>query len=136
MPAPLWLDLRHRFQLCIEEGLSGREATRRLRISAATGALLARKVREGESLVPATSGRPPGTGKLGAFWTFLIELVTQDPDITLHEMRDALAEAEDVRVHHSAIARTLARLGFSYKKSRPLSADLPCRSPVGPWDRG
>lgn len=136
MPAPLSLDLRHRFQLCIEEGLSGREAARRLRISAATGARLARKVRQGESLVPAKSGRPPGTGKLGAFRAFLTELVIQDLDITLYELRDALAEAEDVRVHHSAIARTLARLGFSYKKSRWSrmsggEATLPGPAPTG-----
>ncbi len=118
MPAPLSLDLRRRFQFYIEEGLSGREAARRLRISAATGARLARKVRRGESLAPAKCGRPPGAGKLGAFRDFLVELVSQDPDITLFELRDALAAAEGVRVHHSAIARALARLGFSYKKSR------------------
>ncbi len=117
MPAPLSLDLRHRFQLCIEEGLSGREAARRLRISAATGSRLARKVRSGGSLAPAKCGRPQGSGKLGAFREFLLELVAQDPDITLFELRDALAEAEGVRVHHSAITRSLARLGFSYKKS-------------------
>ncbi len=118
MPAPLSLDLRRRFRLCIEDGLSGREAARRLHISAATGARLARKVRSGESLVPAKCGRPPGAGKLGAFRDFLMEMVTQDPDITLFELRDALATAEDVRVHHSAIARALARLGFSFKKNR------------------
>jgi len=118
MPAPLSLDLRRRFQLCIEEGLSGRQAARRLHISAATGARLARKVRGGESLVPAKCGRPPGAGKLGAFRDFLVELVSQDPDITLFELRDALVEAEGVHVHHSAIARALNRLGFSYKKSR------------------
>lgn len=118
MPAPLSLDLRRRFRFWIEEGLSGREAARRLRISAATGARLAQKVRCGQSLVPAKCGRPVGSGKLGAFQGFLVELVTQDPDITLCELRDALAEAEGVAVHHSAIARALARLGFSYKKNR------------------
>jgi transposase len=117
MPAPLSLDLRRRFQLCIEEGLSGREAARRLRISAATGGRLAQKVRRGESLAPAKCGRPPGLGKIGAFRAFLVELVTQDPDITLHELRDALTEAEGVKVHHSAIGRALASLGFSYKKN-------------------
>ena len=41
MPAPLSLDVRHRFQRLIEEeGLSGREAARRLLISAATGVRL------------------------------------------------------------------------------------------------
>jgi transposase len=32
-------------------------------------------------------------------------------------LRDALAEAEGVRVHHSSIANLLSRLGFTYKKS-------------------
>jgi transposase len=117
MPAPLSLDLRRRFQLCLEEGLSGREAARRLRISAATGSRLAQKVRRGASLAPRKCGRPPGSGKLGPHREFLLELVAQGPDITLFELRDALTEAEGVRVPHSAIARMLARLGFSYKKN-------------------
>ena len=127
MPAPLSLDVRCRFQRLIEEGLSGRAAARRLLISAATGVRLAAKVRRGESLVPMKCGRPPGQGKLTAHRAFLLELVDQDPDITLYELRDALREAEGVRVHHSAIARLLRRLGFTYKKSRwsPPSAVAP-----------
>ncbi len=70
-------------------------------------------------------GRPLGTGKLAAHAGFLQELVTQDPDMTLFELRDALADAEGVTVHHSAIARLLKRLGFTHKKSRwwPPNAD-------------
>lgn len=118
MPAPLSVDIRRRFQRLIEEGLSGRAAARRLLISAATGVRLAAKVRRGESLAPAACGRPAGHGKLAPYEAFLRELVEQDPDITLFELRDALAEAEDVRVHHSAIAKALKRLGFTYKKNR------------------
>lgn len=137
MPAPLSLDLRRRFQLCLEEGLSGREAARRLRISAATGSRLAQKVRGGLSLAAAKCGRPPGSGKLAGFRGFLLDLVAQDPDITLCELRDALLAAEGVRVHHSAIGRALVRLGFSYKKKRwwrtsggaPTS---PAPAPTGP----
>ncbi|MBB3810064.1 hypothetical protein FHS81_002152 [Pseudochelatococcus contaminans] len=33
-------------------------------------------------------------------------------------VRDALADAEGVQVHHSSIGRALERLGFTYKKSR------------------
>ena len=44
--------------------------------------------------------------------------VAQDPDITLYELRDSLAMAEGVQVHHSSIAALLKRLGFSYKKNR------------------
>ncbi|MFG5382865.1 hypothetical protein, partial [Yoonia sp. R2-816] len=46
--------------------------------------------------------RPPGTGKLAAHVGFLEELVAQDPDITLFELRDALTDAEGVVVHHSS----------------------------------
>ena len=69
---------------------------------------------------PAPQGPPHGKGKLAPYQAFLEELVAQDPDITLFELRDALAEAEGVRVHHSSIANLLSRLGFTYKKSRWL----------------
>jgi transposase len=129
MPAPLSLDLHRRFQLCLEEGPSGREAARRLRISAATGSRLAQKVRRGASLAHRKSCRPPGSDKLGPHREFLLELVARDRDITLFELRDALTEAEGVRVHHSAIARMLARLGFSCKKviGRGRTAAHRCR---------
>ena len=66
----------------------------------------------------AQMGRPSGTGRLDAQVGFLLELVSQDPDITLFELRDALADAEGVTVHHSSIARRLKRLGFTQRKSR------------------
>lgn len=127
MPAPLSFDLRRRLQRYVEEGLSGREAARRLMISPATGARLAGKVRRGEGLAPRKCGRPTGWGMLGPHRAFLIELVEQDPDITMPELRDALAEAEGVHVHETSLSRALRRLGFTYKKSRWLrtSDDAP-----------
>jgi len=75
----------------------------------------------------APMGRPPGSGKLAPYAYFFRELVAQDPDITLFELRDALADAEGITVHHSAIASLLKRLGFTHKKSRwwPPSGDAP-----------
>lgn len=118
MPAPLSLDVCRRFQRLIEDGLSGRAAARRLLISAATGVRLAARVRRGGNLAPKACGRRVGHGKLGPYCDFLRELVAQDPDITLFELRDALGEAEGVRVHHSAIAKALKRPGFTCRKSR------------------
>lgn len=118
MPAPLSLDLRRRFQHYIEDGLSAREAARRLMISPATGARLAGRVRRSEPLVPRKCGRPPGWGKLGPHRLFLLELVEQDPDITMRELQAALAEAEGIRVHESSLSRALRRLGFTFKKNR------------------
>jgi transposase len=72
-------------------------------------------------------GVPPGKGKLAPYRAFFEELVAQDPDITLFELRDALMAAEDVQVHHSSIAALLSRLGFTFKKNRwwPPSAAAP-----------
>ena len=106
MSAPLSLDLRDRFRKLIEAGMSGREAARQLLVSPATASRLARKIRSGASLRPAQTGGPVGTGKLAPYHDFLRELVKQDPDITLCELRDALFMAEGVRVHHTSISKT------------------------------
>jgi len=116
--APLPSALLTRFQRYIEEGLSGRAAALRLKLSPATGARWARQVRTKGHADPVPQGPPRGNGKLAPHWGFFEELIAQDPDITLFELRDALAEAEGVQVHHSSIANLLARLGFTYKKSR------------------
>lgn len=117
MSAPMPHALRARFQRYIDEGLSGRAAAARLKLSAATGSRWARAIRARGSAAPAPQGRPRGRGKLAPYRSFIEELVAQDPDITLYELRDALAMAEGVRVHHSSIAALLKRLGFSYKKN-------------------
>jgi hypothetical protein len=94
MSAPLPNALRTRFQRYIEEGLSGRAAAMRLKVSAATGARWAQLIRTRGHAHPAPQGRPLGRGKLAPFQAFFEELVTQDPDITLFELRDALAMAK------------------------------------------
>lgn len=118
MPKPLSLDIHRRFQSLLADGVSGREAARRLMISAASASRLGRRIASGEGLAPKPSGGSKGRGKLSPYHDFLAELVEQDPDITLHELRDALEDAHGVRVHHSAVGYALARLGFTYKKSR------------------
>lgn len=127
MSAPLPSTLRDRFQLLIEEGLSGRAAAQRLKLSPATGSRWSRSIRQSGHVEPARQGRPRGRGKLAPYEAFFEELIAQDPDITLFELRDALAMAEGVKVHHSSIANLLSRLGFTYKKSRwwPPSVTAP-----------
>lgn len=118
MPAPLPKALRDRLARLIREGLIGREASLRLQVSAATGGRWARRIRSVGVAAVAPMGRPSGTGKLAGHLGFFRELVTQDPDITLFELRDAFADAEGVTVHHSAIAALLKRIGFTHKKRR------------------
>jgi len=79
MPKSLALDIRRRFQLCIEDGLSGREAARRLLISAATASRPGRKIAQRGSMEPAPCRPKRGKGKLAPHHAFLVELIEQDP---------------------------------------------------------
>ena len=118
MSAPLPSALRARFQDYIEEGLSGRAAAARLKLSAATGVRWQRKLRETGSVAPDVQGRPLGRGKLAAHRAFLEELVEQDGGITLPKLAGALEAATGVVAHSASIGRFLRKLGFTYKKSR------------------
>ena len=123
MPAPLSFDIRHRFQRLIKKGVSGREAGRRLLISAASASRLGSKIANGEDLTPKPSGGRKGGGKLAGHHDFLIELIEQDPDITLFELRDALASAHDLKVREypelcvSALTHAGFRYGHALKRS-------------------
>ena len=116
MPKPLSSDIRHRFQLLHKEGHSAREIGRRLLISAATAVRYADALRQGHDLTPALNSRRRGHGRLVAFEGFFAELVEQDPDLTLKELRAALFEAHGIQASLSGIDIVLRRLGYTYKK--------------------
>lgn len=116
MPNPLSQDIRDRFQLLHTEGHSAREIGRRLLISAATAVRYADSLRRGCELTPAPNARRRGHGRLVPFESFFVELVEQDPDLTLKELRAALLEAHGVQASLSGIDAVLSRLGYTYKK--------------------
>ena len=118
MSAALPMALRVRFREYIEEGLSGRAAAARLKLSAATGVRWLRRIRERGDVTPDVQGRPRGHGKLAPHRGFLEELVAQDGDITLPELAGALKAATNVVAHPASIGRFLRKLGYTYKKSR------------------
>lgn len=90
MSAPLPNALRARFQKLIEEGLSGRAAALRLKLSPATGARWGLAIRRTGSARAAPQGRPKGKGKLAPHQAFLIEVIDQDGDVTMPELAAAL----------------------------------------------
>ena len=116
MPAPLSLDIRHRFQALHREGHSAREIGRRLLISAATAVRYAACLRKTGNLMPAANSRRQGHGRLVPYEGFFAELVNQDPDITLKELQAALLEAYGVQASLSGIDVVLRRLDLTYKK--------------------
>jgi transposase len=117
MSAPLPNALRTRFQRLIEEGLSGRAAALRLKVSPATGARWAVAIRWTGEARAAPQGRPRGKGKLDPHRSFLAEVIAQDGDITMPELASALQEATGVSAHPSTIGKFLRKLGYTQKKS-------------------
>lgn len=116
MSAPLPNALRAPFRRLIEEGLSGRAAALRLKLSPATGARWGRAIRYTGQARVARQGRPRGKGKLAPHKAFLEEIVAQDGDITMPELCAALVDATGVQAHPDAIGRFLRKLGYTYKK--------------------
>ena len=57
-----------------------------------------------------------GSGKLEPFVAFFVELIGQDPDITLVELQAALLAAHDMSFSTSGIDALLRRHGYTYKK--------------------
>ena len=112
----LSMDLRDRFARLMSGGKSAAAAGRILLVSPATAARWGKRVRNGAGLEPGRRGRSTGWGKLAPHMDFFAELIGQDPDITLVELRDALEAAEGVVAHISSIGAAIARQGYRYKK--------------------
>ena len=110
-------ELRTRFCEYIEEGLSGRAAAARLKLSAATGARWQRKWRETGAIAPEVQGRPRGQGKLSAHREPPEELAAPAGAGPLPGLPGALASATGVVAHAASIGRFLRKLGYTYKKS-------------------
>lgn len=126
MSAPLPGALRGRFQRLIEEGLSGRAAALRLKLSPATGARWSLSIRRNGQARAAPQGRPKGQGKLDPHRAFFAEVIAQDGDITMPELASALHDATGVRAHPNAIGKFLRKLGYTHKKVAGG-----CRAPPG-----
>ena len=87
----LSMDLGDRFRRLMESGLCAAAASRPLLPS------------------PATAAR---WGKPESFVSFFVELIGQDPDITLVELQAALLAAHDMRCSTSGIDALLRRHGY------------------------
>jgi len=131
MARPLSLDLRQRILGAFLEGKEGRAAiARRFGVHPLTVSRLIRLYEETGSVNP----RPHGGGKPAAFGGEKLEqlrqLVAQQPDATLEELRDMSGVSCTVVTVHN----TLKRLKLRRKKSRftrPSKTDPTCNSSVG-----
>jgi transposase len=113
----LSLDLRHRIADALSSGSSSQaNIAARFAVSVPTVERIARKLRKGDDLTPGIStGRKPRipADQWGAFEA----LVRSKNDWTLATLTAAWQEKTGVELSESAVARTLARIGFAFKKN-------------------
>ena len=102
MTRSLSVDLRLRVIEAVEEGLSAREAARRFRVGISTAIKWHRRYRETGETVPRKQGQP-SRSKLDPHTGFILDLIADQPDITLSEIGARLADEHGVRAvlgHH------------------------------------
>ncbi len=115
--APFSMDLRKRVVAFVEAGHSKKEASGHFHVSDGFVKKLFARLRTAGTLEP---GHPPGAmPKLNESQQHkLTEMVRQQPDATLAELRDQIREVCGVELSVSGVAVWLRRLGLSVKKSR------------------
>jgi transposase len=124
MARPLSKDLRERIVGAVESGASRRSVAGRFRVSVSCVVKLMQRWRETGSVDP---------GQMGGWKDYALAdheavvraLIAKGPDLTLEELRAALAQ-KGILVGRSSVDRFLKARGLTFKKSRsapPSRAD-------------
>ena len=115
MAKPYSDDLRRRVAAAIAGGESSRMIAERFDMAPSTVVKWAKRVRETGSPAPAKFG---GHRKcsLDPHREFVLEKITEAPHLTLHRLKDLLAE-RGIAVSHDTVWRFLRRQGQSFKKN-------------------
>lgn len=121
MARPYSLDLRERLIELVKAGCSAREAGRRLKVSASTAINWVKRYRlTGSVAAKPMHGHPPS--KLAAHQDLVLQLVADQPDLTLDELRQRLAD-HGIEVGKSCIHSFLRRQRISFKKKTAHAAE-------------
>ena|SRR5688572_12936615 len=110
-------DLRVRVIQVIEAGAAARAAARQSVIGDATAVRWAKRWRETGSF-EAKSNRGQSRSPLKKHEEWLLDLVRQEPDLTLEEIQCRLLEERQQKAAISAIWRFFDRHSISFKKKR------------------
>lgn len=114
MGKSLSLDIRERVVALVDEGLSCREAARRLRISAASAVRIMQRKRRTGGVKAVPQGRPRRS-KLDRVSNWLKSRVDAELDITMPELAEALKLEHDLTATPAMLSRHLIhRLGYTY----------------------
>jgi transposase len=116
MAKPYSFDLRARVAAAIGEGKTCRSIAERFKIAPSTVVKWSRRMRETGSPAPAKFGGHKKC-RLTPHRAYVLAQVEQVPHLTLHRLKDLLAE-RGVAVSHDTVWRFLRREGQSFKKNR------------------
>lgn len=117
MTKSLGVDLRWRVIEEVEEVVSAREAARRFKVGISTAIKWHRRYRETGETRPRKQGQP-SRSRLDPHEGFILALISEQPDITLTEIGECLAEKHDIHVVPSTIWYFLDKRGVTFKKRR------------------
>lgn len=115
MAKPYSDDLRVRVAAAIADGESCRSIAERYDIAPSTVVKWSKRVRETGSPAPAKFGGHR-TCSLDPYRAFVLEQIDDVPHLTLHRLKDLLAE-QGIAVSHDTVWRFLRREGRSFKKT-------------------
>lgn len=116
MARPLSKDLRERIVEAVAGGASRRSAAERFRVSVSCVIKLLQRWRQTGSVEPGQMGGWKDYA-LAEHEAVVRALLVESPDLTLEEMRDALAE-KGIGVSRSSVDRFLKARELTLKKSR------------------
>jgi transposase len=119
MSKALSLDLRTRVLAAIAGGLSCRQAAARFGVSASSAIRWRALERERGDARPQALGGDRRSGRIEAHATLILTLVAETPDITLDELKAALAE-RSVSVGYGTLWRFFDRRRITRKKRRRM----------------
>ena len=115
MTRPYSNDLRERVVKAVEEGGSCRLVAARFGVAVSTVVKWSQRYRRTGSVAPSKIGGYRRV-KLAPHRDFIVERIGQEPHLTLHRLKDELAE-RGVLVSHNAVWLFLRREGLRFKKN-------------------
>jgi transposase len=126
MPAPYSGDLRDRVAAAVASGASARSAAGRFGVSVSTAIRWAQRLRaEGHAQAHAMGG--DHRSRLIAHRAAVLQLIAEQPDLTLQEIRAALSTRHGIAVGLTSLWRFLRSQQLTLKKraSTPPSRTVP-----------
>lgn len=117
MGKPYSADLRERFARALGRGMKARAAARLLEVSESTGVKWAALWRTTGGIAAKAMGGDNSSRIRGANADWVLALVAAEPDLTLVEIRDRLADQRGLSVSVATVWRFLESRDLRFKKN-------------------